>query len=199
MATAEDLKAPIRKFGAMTFSHNDNVAAGVKVDRLAHDGDTLMLVSVIAEPMRVKAIRAILHAKSGSPIIKPDGIMTKFPSAGELGRHKPRNFEINKAGYETFAVRMDYGMSHVMFVSKNEAFIRFLSPNAIWHKLNTSRFTTPMLSEWMPHITGKLIEAKHLRECHCFRANCGVLDSIKEQDLDDIVSEGIKSGRIRIP
>lgn len=198
MSRTEDLKTPIQKFGSATFSHGDNVATGVKCDRLAHDSNTLMLISVIAEPMRIKAIRAILHAKSGSPFIKVAGINTKYFSGGDLARRTPGNLVIDKAGYETFAHRLDYGMSHAMFVSKNENFIRYLSPQAIWHKLNTSRFSTPMLQEWMPYITARLIEQKFLRECHCFRANCGVLDTIAEDKLDSIVSNGIKIGKIWI-
>jgi hypothetical protein len=199
MAVAEDLKAPIKTFALATFSHGDNVAVGVKCDRLAHDGNKLMIISVVAEPSRIKAIRAILHAKSGSPQIKVEGVFTKHSSAGDVARQKPGNLVIDKEGYETYAHRMDYGLSHAVFMSKSEDFIRYLSPEAIWRKLNTARFTTPMLEEWMPYITAKLIEQKFLRECSCFRANCGVLDTIAEDKLDSIVSEGIKSGRLWIP
>ena len=196
----ENLKAPIQMFGSATFSHGDNVALGVKCDRLAHDGTKLMMISVVTEPIRVKAIRAILHAKSGSPLIKVEGIMTKHASAGDLARQHPKSLIIDKeGGYETYAHRLDYGLSHAVFMSKNENFIRYLSPEAIWRKLNTARFTTPLLEEWMPFITAKLIEQKFLRECSCYRANCGVLDTIAEAKLDAIVSDGIKTGRIWIP
>src|SRR5690349_4645006 len=166
MTKVEDLKKPIETFGSATFSHGDNVAVDVKCDRLAHDSNRLMLISVVAEPIRIKAIRAILHAKSGHPLIKVGRLNTKARSAGDLASKKPESLNIDKdAGYETYAHRLDYGLSHAVFVSKNENFIRYLNPEAIWAKLNTSRFTTPMLPEWMPWITARLIEKKVLREC----------------------------------
>lgn len=199
MAALEDLKAPIKTFASATFSHGDNVAAGVKCDRLAQDGNKLMLIGVVTEPMRLKVIRAILHAKGGSPFIQVEGVFTKHSSGGEVSRKKPERLVIDNEGYETYAHRLEYGLSHALFISKNPDFIRYLSPAAIWSKLNTSRFTTPMLEEWMPFITARLIEQKFLRECSCYRANCGVLDTIGEDKLDAIVSEGIKSGRLWIP
>lgn len=94
---------------------------------------------------------------------------------------------------------MEYGLCHAVFIVKNENFIRYLSPEAIWLKLNSDRYSTPLLPEWMPYVTRKLIEGKFLRECNCFRANSGVLDLKNEDDLDKIVIDGIKQGKISIP
>ncbi len=196
---------PVLQFGTITFTHKDNSVADCKFDRLAHAGSTLAVVALVAAPMQVKAIRAILHAKNGSPYIKPAGQGTKCPTSDPSGygygdyARIPSQLQIDEAGYETYVHRLEYGLVHAAFVTRDEKFIRFMSPDSIWHKLKSDKYSTPLIREWMPYVNEQLIEKRLLKECKCYRLNCGVLDLANDSQLDEIVSEGIKNGRIAIP
>ena len=65
--------------------------------------------------------------------------------------------------------------------------------------MDSEVYETPLIREWMPYITGELVRNKYLRECRCFRTNAAVLDLKTTKQLDDIVIEGLKKGKIRIP
>jgi hypothetical protein len=198
-ATLEELKAPVQKLGVISFVHKDNAAADVKFDRIAHDGSTLEMVSLIAEPMRIKAIRAILLAK-GKPFIRAAGVATKHPSQGDLyGTGRPGDMYPDEAGYDIHLHKMDYGMAHAVFVTRNRDFIRYLSPDSLWQHLNSDRHSTPLLREWMPYVAKELVSRRFLRECRCYRCNSGVLSLKDDAHLDEIVTEGIKYGAISVP
>ncbi len=196
------------EFGTIAFAHKENEVPDVKCDRLAHDGGELCLVGLVAPSHHVKAIRAILHARQGTPWIKPHGVHTLLPSSINLMaaynlqpiRRTPGDLRLHENhGYETHLHKLDYGLVHALFTTRNPNFIRYLSPGALWEKLNSDRHTTPLLPEWMPWVTGELVRHKSLRECRCFRANSALLDIPGDEKLDEIVSSGLKSKSIRIP
>lgn len=195
----DSLEAPLERLGISTFSHKDNAAADVRFDRIAHDGNKLQMIALVVEPMRAKAIRSILYAKQGKPMITAKGVPSRFPSAGDLAQNEPGDLVPDDGGYETYMHRLDYGMVHCVFVTRNANFIQHLSPESLWLRLNSDLFSTPLIQEWMTYLAQELIARNHLRECRCYRANCGVLDIKNDGQLDEIVSDGIRNGKIHIP
>jgi hypothetical protein len=59
-------------------------------------------------------------------------------------------------------------------------------------------FTTPIARAWIPFLRDQLVAGGFLQETYGFQTRCGVINA-KTADLDKIVSEGLKSGRIWIP
>lgn len=194
----DSLSNPLTRFGISAFIHKDNAAADVKFDRIAHDDKTLEMIAIVVEPMRAKAIRSILYAKQGRPWITAKGVPSRFPS-GDLSHSHPGDLTPDENGYETYMHRLEYGMVHCVFVTRNPNFIPYLSPESLWHRLNSDQFSTPVLKEWMPYLAQELIAQKILRECRCYRANCAVLGIKDDAQLDEIVSDGIRKGSIHIP
>ena len=76
--------------------------------------------------------------------------------------------------------------------------MKIVSDETIWQELTDTRFTTPILREWVPYIAREMRSREILEEAHCFNCNCGYM-SATTQSLDEIVSEGLKAGEIHIP
>lgn len=198
--TPDSLQEPPEELGTASFSSRDNAISEVKWDRIAHDSYNLKLISVVCETQRLKAIRAILHDKSGKARIKAEGLDSTFPSgATDYYNRYPGNLSADEAGYEMYLNKLEYGQCHAVIITRDEDFIRYLSPDSLWERLNSDRFSTPLLKSWMTYLSTQLANKRYLRECRCHRCNCAVLAIPGEYQLDELISEGLKSGEITIP
>ncbi len=182
-------------------SLKDNAVSKVRFDRIAHDSSTLCMITMVVEPMKFKAIRAMLYSKVGTPLIKISGQGTKHPSQeADYWYRVPNTLEPDESGYDTYLQKLEYGLTHAALVTRNEKFIRNLTPESVWTKLKSSTYSTPLIQAWMPWLIEQLSEKNLLRECRCYRLNCAILDlKPGSSDLDDLVSEGIRSGKLVIP
>jgi len=198
-----EIDAPLTTLGAITFEHSDNVVPDCKCDRLVYQNGVMMAASFVTTPTEVKAIRAILHASRGKVTIRASGISCQYPSRASetyYGRFNDPCMGPDEKGYDLWVVKLDYGKIHATVVSKDRSLILYVSPEAVWQKLMDSEFyQTPLMKEWMPYVTSRLVEQKYVRECRCFRSKAAVLDIKKTEQLDDVVTEGLKAGTIRIP
>ncbi len=73
-----------------------------------------------------------------------------------------------------------------------------VTEESLWQELNTTRFTTPILREWIPFIDRKLRECNRLENAHVYGCQCGILTATTTK-LDEIVIGGLKDGDIVIP
>jgi hypothetical protein len=199
-----EIDAPLEKLGTLTFDHGDNVIPDLECDRLALSGHMLMACSVVASPGQVKAVRAILHAKKGRVQIRSSGISVVEPSRRNetwAGRtNDPWIAPDQEDGYNLWVDKLEYGKVHATFISKSRKLLMYVSPEAVWARLmDSEHFETPLIREWMPYVTKKLVEKNYLRECKCFRANAATLEITKISQLDDIVTSGLETGAIKIP
>ena len=76
--------------------------------------------------------------------------------------------------------------------------MKIVTDETIWQELTDPRFTTPVLRDWVPYISQEMRERDILEEAHVFNCNCGIM-SATTKDLDEIVTEGLRSGAIHIP
>jgi hypothetical protein len=186
-------------FGRIVFSLKENSSLG-RYDRLAHDSNTSQLVSLVAEPNHVKAIRAMLCSKATASIHATSAgaeAGTKPPMGPEYKRSEPGWLRPDEAGYHCDHHKLDYGLAHATFVTKDPNFISRLSPTSLWATLMSERFSTPLIEEWMPYVTRELARRKLLYGCFCYRAVSGVPNLANSEPLDEIVSTGIKSGELK--
>jgi hypothetical protein len=188
------------KFGSISFSAGKESIAAVKYDRIAVDSHgKLMLVSLVADGVRIKAIRAMLSGTVGKAHANASGGMIRRPTDPQwrYGEH-PGRLEPTEGGYNTWVHKLDYGQYHVLFITRQPGFMPVVNDEAIWRELNADRFTTPILKEWMPWIDKKLRGKGVLEDARSFNAHCGILGAVVA-DLDEIVSSGLKDGHISIP
>lgn len=185
-------------FGNIEISGKDIGIPPTPYDRIAVHGQTLCLLSVVAPPMTIKAIRAILNGGARATISAAGG-KVRQPGASEwIPYRQPGSLFACNEGYTGYVHRLDYGLDHAMFITRQPGFMVVSSEPALWQELNDNRFTTPILREWVPYVAGKLKEQDLLVECESFNCSCGFL-ACTSKELDEIVSDGIKSGEIKIP
>lgn len=198
-----EIDRPIEALGTLTFEHSDNVVPDCECDRLAYSNGTMVVASFVSTPTQIKAIRAILHSKKGKVAIRTSGMTFQYPSRSKdntYNRYGDSMLNKDDAGYNLWVYKMDYGKIHATIISKSRNLLMYSSPESVWGRLVDSEFyETPMIRAWMPYITTKLVELKYLRECRCYRCNCAVLDIQKREHLDEIITDGLKSGKIEIP
>lgn len=201
---AAEIDRPLEEdMGLLAFEHADNIVPDCPCDRLAYSNGTLMAASFVSTATQIKAVRAILHAKRGKVHIRARGLSCQYPSRTNKDYHPRFNspdMTPDDAGYNLWVQKLDYGKIHATVISKSRELIMYVSPESVWNRLMDSEyFETPLIREWMSYVTGKLIEKQYLRECRCFRANAAILEIKKREQLDEIVTDGLKSGQIQIP
>jgi len=97
-----------------------------------------------------------------------------------------------------YSHKLGYGLAHAVFVTKSPGFMMIVTEESLWQELNTTRFTTPILREWIPFIDRKLREISRLENAHVYGCQCGILSATTSK-LDEIVIEGLSKGKISIP
>ena len=186
------------KFGGIEFSGKDIAVPNTPFDRIAVSGrGELLLVSLIAPTQTVKQIRAILHTGTRIKIVA-GGIKVNQPSGEYYQAHQPGNLHPSIDGYTTYVHKLDYGQAHALMITKAPGFMKIVTDETIWQELTDPRITTPVLRDWVSYISQEMRERDILEEAHVFNCNCGIM-SATTKDLDEIVTEGLRSGAIHIP
>jgi hypothetical protein len=191
-------------FGDIEFTWRDGGTPSSKFDKIAHSGKSeLLMVSLFAETQRIKQIRAALVPSSSGKTkdrisITAGGVRTRRPGDPERMGNQPGRLTPSSEGYLCYQHKLGYGMAHAIFVSKAPGFMLVLSEPALWRELKSTRFTTPLLREWMPYIEAELRGINRLEDAHCYGCHCGLLTATT-QKLDEIVVQGLSEGRVIIP
>jgi hypothetical protein len=186
------------KYGSIEFQGREFSTPGFAFDRIATSGrGELMLVSLVAPTQNIKQIRAILNG-GAKAVCMAGGVKVKRPSDEEWYSHQPGRLTPAADGYATYTHKLGYGQAHALFVARTPGFLKVVTPETLWQQLNDTRFTTPLLREWMPYIERSLREEDLLEEAHVYHCNCGIL-SAQTRHLDEIVTRGIRDRHILIP
>jgi len=187
-----------RRFGDIEFSGKDFLTPSIDFDRIAVTAQgKLLLLSVIADQMRIKQIRAIL----GSGVkcsITAGGIRVGKPGAQYWDTYSPGRLFPDNEGYATYTHKLGYGMVHAMFVTRDDGFLPIVTEESLWQKLKGTKFTTPLIREWVPYITERLRADERLEDADCYNCECGVL-SATDKSLDEVITEGLQQYLLSIP
>jgi hypothetical protein len=190
-------------FGDVEFTWKDGGTPSSKFDKIAHSGRSeLLMLSLFAETQRIKQIRAALVPANGKGkdriSIMAGGVRTRQADSPEWMANQPGRLTPSAEGYLCYQHKLGYGMAHAIFVTKAPGFMLVMSEPALWRELKSSRFTTPLLREWMPYVETELRRHSRLEDAHCYGCHCGLLTASTEK-LDEIVVEGLKEYQIAIP
>jgi hypothetical protein len=185
-------------FGDVQFSGEDMTWPVLKYDRLAVGSrGELPLISVVAPTQIVKGIRGWLHT-SKRGMATATGAKVKKSHEDDSRLRNPGNLAKLDCGYATEVHRLSYGLAHALFTARTPGLLVSLAEESLWQELKTTRFTTPLLRDWMPWLTNQLLDQGLLVEADCHRCRCGVLQATTA-DLDAVVSRGLQEGHITIP
>lgn len=193
----DDIKA--RKFGDVDFTGKDINIPSVPFDKLAISGrGELLLLSIFADQMRVKAIRSILSPGGAKVVANASGVHVNRPGDEDWRSHTPGRLYPSPAGYQCHNHKLGYGMAHALFITRSPGFMKVVTEESLWQELKNVRFTTPILREWMPYIEKTLRHEESLEDANVFGCQCGIL-SATTKTLDKIVSEGLQQQELIIP
>lgn len=190
-----DLQLLSKPMGIFTMkgqqSQHSLTCDGVAIDNL----EQLLAVSVCGSESKVKAFRAALQGNSHVQL-NVEGM------GGGVGARWSRgecSFLRHKAGYRVFKTKLDTDLWHVLAVAKDKSVLLSTDDERLWQEFRSSRFTTPILREWVPYIREYLFK-KHgmAHPKSCVGMNVALLFAT-EKTLDAAVIEGLNSGKITVP
>lgn len=182
--TTEPNIIPVQAFG-------EGAAVELLADAVATDGWFVMVLSAAGPQMAVNAAIAGLR-NAGSMRYKP-----MLPRLYNKGHIEAVGLGVREGGYEVFKSPIGYDLWHMVAVAKSRDLLLADTADALWQQLNGPRFTTPMLREWMPAIEPHLRERNNLHKLLSFGCDAAILN-IPNDRLDEIVSAGIREGRMKI-
>jgi len=99
-------------------------------------------------------------------------------------------------GYRTYKHLLCPGLWQFLWVSKDPRLL-VAGKDALAQALMTDPFTTPLLPEWVPQIRTKM-EERSLLAALCGDRDGPAYPTASTEDLDEIVSDGIRNGKLCI-
>jgi hypothetical protein len=190
-----DLNGPqVEALGRASIAGSDDCGYSVVVDRLAVDKDgRIYLMSCIGSSSTIKGVHAWLSTNAR-------GFINIWDVEFSNGRSPiaPSYLVKVEGGYYRYPWKLGFDQWHAVFVSKADGFLTNISDQSLWHELKSSRFTTPVLREWVPYLRSVFEEQKLLLPAYCFQCQCGGLN-LDTKRLDQIVKEGLSRGLIEVP
>lgn len=102
-------------------------------------------------------------------------------------------------GFECRKVKLAYDTWHLVAVSQEPKFLLHESDDALWQLLRSDKFTTPLLRSWVPELRKMLKERSWLKRLDFFGPCTPAYVGISDQQLDELVSQGLRFGRLKIP
>lgn len=185
-------------FGSIEISGKDIGIPAQKFDKIAITSrGELLLLSVVAEIHNIKRIRSIL-AGGAKVTIMAGGVSVSQPGDEYWRKRQPGRVSPTSEGYQVETHKLGFNLVQALFMTRMPGFMKVISPASLWMELKQTRFTTPIIQEWMPYIEERLRAQDLLEDAHCFGCRCGMLVAMTKH-LDEIVSEGIQQANILVP
>lgn len=149
----------------------------------------ILLLSVIGAETGVKALAAGLRSS--------DRDQKRLVYSVQVGGVKQADLTKCPAGYRIHRTKMEYGMWHVLCLAKRDGFMPIVTDETVWQLLQSNRFTTPLLREWVPWLQQEMRKRKVIVELTQTGCQAGLMLADNET-LDAMVSKGIKKRQLTI-
>jgi hypothetical protein len=148
----------------------------------------ILLLSVIGPETSVKAVTAGLRSSTRD--------QERIEYTIHLGNINATNLTKCPQGYGVHRAKLGYGLWHALFLGKRPGFLPVLSEASLWHQLNSSQFTTPLLREWVPRLYAEMLNEQIVplvqAGCH---AGLVMTDTAA---LDKLVTHGLRKKHLTI-
>src|SRR5580704_6528337 len=112
-------------------------------DALAVAGQTVLLASVAGPASTIKALAALLQTKQAVDLWIGNRSFDKYPGS-----------------YRCHKCRLGYNTWHMIAVAEHNGLLLDGSDAALWRELQSDRFTTPLLRDWIPEVRRVLEEGQ---------------------------------------
>lgn len=104
----------------------------------------------------------------------------------------------NQGSYRITTHRLGFNYVHATALLKMNGLLPCVTPEAVWNVLSGTRYTTPLLKEWVPWLMQEMESDGYLVRLPAFQCRPGLI-SIDEPALDLLVSRGLRTGSLAIP
>lgn len=167
------------------------ISITVQCEAIASDGHNLALVSAVGPASSIKALTVGLRNPELASF-KADDCPVKLHEYSSYGL----SLRGGQYGWECHKHFLGLGTWHLLAWSKWNRLLVTGDDEALWQRLRSEEFTTPLLRGWIPGIRQQLVEHKLLTALRCFNCEAWYL-SADDKAMDEIVSAGVLSGELR--
>jgi hypothetical protein len=161
----------------------------VRCDAIGLHEREILLLSVVGHETSVKALTAGLRSSAKD--------QKRIEYSAHVGSIHERSLTKCREGYRVVRTKLEYGLWHVLCLAKREGFLPVMTEEAVWQMLQSNRFTTPLLREWMPFLYRRMKYRQIIVELTQSGCQAGLLLADTET-LDTLVTEGICDGKLAI-
>ena len=156
--------------------------------RVFDTDDELYVLSVAGPAAAIKATNAALLTDARTRFTMD---IPGHGSHNPLRRPRDTKYRIRKARLGQM------NTWHLLAIADVPGLIPNLSEDAVWRALMSEEITTPLLRKWLPYVTRQLRALDHLEKLLSWGCQAALLTADSD-DVDDIVSRGLRDGEIAI-
>ena len=161
----------------------------LRSDAIALHDKEILLLSVVGSETSVKALTAGLRS-SGKDQKRIDYTV-------HLGSVNETHLIKCPDGYRVYRTKLEFGLWHVLCLAKCEGFLPVVSDETLWQHLQSHRFTTPLIREWVPWLCTEMTKKGVIAPLTQGGCRAGLI--LADNDiLDDLVSNGTRKGHLVI-
>jgi hypothetical protein len=165
-------------------------AFGLRCDAVALHEKVILLLSVAGPETAVKALTAGLRSSGRD--------QERFGYAVRVGGLDEARLAKCADGYRVYRTKLDYGQWHVLLVARRDGFLPVVTGETLWRHLHGDRFTTPLVREWVPWLSAEMTRRGIISPLTRFGCEAGLV--VADGDtLDELVSDGLRTGHLAVP
>jgi hypothetical protein len=161
----------------------------VRCDAIGLHEKEILLLSVVGSETSIKALTAGLHSSSRD--------QKRIDYSVHLGKVNETLLTKCPDGYRIYRTKLDYNLWHVLCLAKREGFMPVVSDETVWQRLQSHRFTTPLVREWIPWLSQEMKQRSIVVSLTQNGCQAGLMLA-DDDTLDELVSKGIKKGLLAI-
>lgn len=144
---------------------------------------TLLVASMVGSTSEVAAAKAMLSGRNRCGVT--------------IAGFEHMSLDSDK-GYRVKIARLPaYNQSHMVLRSKRKTLVMGSMEEAVRSYLFSDTIDTPILPEWVPWLTRRLVEERRVGELRCVGCDAW-LCNFHSTGVDSLVSEGVKGGWLRL-
>jgi hypothetical protein len=163
----------------------------VKLDRRnSQNYPGLLMLSATGPDTAAKAVRATLYQCD----VEAEFALAFGDTTERLARAQ---WDGKPVSYGAAVAKLAPGVIHLVAIARVSGIMPCLSDQHLWAELTGPRYTTPLLRPWTGWLKRAMIEAGQIVMAEAHNAATGILRTSQEE-LDELVSSGVRSGFLRM-
>lgn len=161
----------------------------LRCDAIALQEKEILLLSVAGSETAVKALIAGLRSSTKD--------QKRIEYTVHLGNVNETLLLKCPDGYRAYRTKLDYGLWHVLCLARRDGFLPVVTDETLWQLLQSSRFTTPLLRQWVPWLSREMRKKGTIVQLTQSGCDAGLM--LADNDtLDDLVRQGVKQRYLAI-